>query len=376
MRKILVISLVVLLLAGLLPINFGQAATKMQYFVPQQLDVNSNAEVCLGDINGGFWAGMIIEVEFSPDQATHDWLQDLTISDTSSESEFSIFYNTNASNPCTGGTERIAETAPDNQANRDVVEIIGNKIRITLADNIPAGNWFGFKFTDKTDADTNALLTPAAVGNYQVTIRAKFSATSPTWDLALYSDLIYVGNLNQTDITASVDPTLTLTLGDFEAGYTNACPLGTFEVSKLAACGYSATVTTNATNGYTTYIREDHDLWNLSDNTKVIADVTDGAVTPGGTPTTEEYGLAVQTVDTTGDFSAFTGDCVGDIRDSTDPQDADALAGTDQVLASYAESVDGVTHGKSYLCHVARRQGATVAGNYGHTITVTVVGNF
>lgn len=97
---------------------------------------------------------------------------------------------------------------------------------------------------------TNKITTPAA-GAYNTTI------TTSTNDFG--AGLAYVGTINQVNVTATVDPILTFTLADYDAGGTNDAnvnvQLGTVDTDASNAAegtgvdGNVITVSTNAGSG-------------------------------------------------------------------------------------------------------------------------------
>jgi len=185
----------------------------------------------------------------------------------------------------------------------------------------------------------------------------------------LYSDLVDQYTDHEVEITAEVDPTLTLTLSATE------CDLGTFSSSKIVTCGYNAIVSTNATNGYISYIREGAGLVNAAADE--ITEVGDGAVTPIGTGSDEEYGVSTskgsQTIlqNTTGEICSDLDIDGGEL--GATPMPATSLTNSDKAFASASGAASSDS---TEICHAAAIIGSTPAGVYSHTVTITVVGNF
>src|SRR4030043_2005916 len=117
-------------------------------------------------------------------------------------------------------------------------------------------------------------MTPAA-GNYTVVYRWGTGATTDGND----ADLLYVGDANVVLISGTVDPTLSLTLS------ANTCELGTLSSANIQTCNYSAAIATNASGGYTAYIKDDG---NLRDGSNDVNDTSGGTIAEG----TEEYGVS------------------------------------------------------------------------------------
>ena len=164
----------------------------------------------------------------------------------------------------------------------------------------------------------------------------------------------------QVNISASVDPSLTLNLS------ATTCDLGTFDAIKVNTCQYNTTVTTNASSGYTAYIRDDGKLRNATND---INDVAGGTTDPGS----EEYGVATSDTDSVGITAVVSGADCTTANGGTDPVDASVLTTSDQSYATEDAPIDSdvVT-----LCHSASIISTTPAGAYAQTATITVVGNF
>lgn len=288
-------------------------------------------------------------------------LSGLTISDTAAASEFEIYIG---HADCTG-TARIGELTETADNDRDLVEMSGQLLRVTMEDEV--NDWFSFKIVDKTDANTDTIITPAA-GNYFMPIYGKQTASGvPTISLG---DFIYVGGANEVNISASVDPTLTFELSD------TSCALGTMTPSDIKTCQYSTTVSTNAVAGYTSYIKADGEFRKGSDS---IAAVADGAVTAGGdgaghgeygvSQTNGAGGLDIDRLDT-----PSAGYCTSlNDQHALEAGVASALSTSDQ---SYALSLSPVDGEETTLCHSVGIDAATPAGTYSQLVTLTIVANF
>jgi hypothetical protein len=187
------------------------------------------------------------------------------------------------------------------------------------------------------------------------------------------SSAVLIGT-NQVTISGTVDPSLTLTLSDV------TCPLGTLSVTNIKTCSYDATVGTNATNGYSTYIRQGAGLVNAAaDEITAVAVAED--VTPGGdtAPVDEQYGIGVDTQDTTDIFPDYSAvdTCANLDSQAVNALPSEPLTTNDQRFATYTAPTDnGTTHGKTTLCHGASIIATTPAGVYSQVVTLTVVGNF
>ncbi len=235
------------------------------------------------------------------------------------------------------------------------------QIPITTEGDTPAGQI--------TVTISNSHITnPTSSGTYTVTIKTydlgddnAFGGADANADTLedTGAAAVIIGT-NQVTISGTVDPSLSLSLSG------TSCALGTLSSANIQTCQYDSTVSTNASSGYTAYIKEDGNLRNASND---IDDVADSTTDAGS----EEYGLSTSesdTVDITATNSSAT--CTTN-DDGTTPTNAQALTTSDQSFATQSAPVDSdvVT-----LCHSASISGTTPAGAYSHTVTVTVVGNF
>lgn len=283
-------------------------------------------------------------------------LTGLAISDTSAQSEVEAYFG---HMDCTG-TARIAEATATPANDRDLVEIDGQMLRITLEDDTTGS--FSFKFIDKTDVNTDTIVTPSSAGNYFMQIWEKQTAAGVP--VISMGDFIYVGGVNEVNISASVDPTLTFELSD------TSCTLGTMTPTDLKTCNYSTTVSTNAVGGYTSYIKADGTFRKGSDT---ITAVSDAAVTAGG----NEYGVSTTNASATIGYLGGTHDasyCASlDSQHTYEAGVASALSTSDQSYAASTAPVDGE---ETTLCHSAGINASTPAGTYSQLVTLTVVGNF
>jgi len=204
------------------------------------------------------------------------------------------------------------------------------------------------------------IVNPGSAGDYTVDIVTDNGST----DQDSASAAAYVIGDNTVDITGTVDPTLTLTLS------TTTCALGVLSSSTIETCSYDATVSTNASSGYSGYLQSDAGLVSGSNE---ITGVADSAVSAGA----EEYGVGVDTTDTTSAFSDYSGtDTCANLDGGTTDVPANALDNSAQTFATASAPVDGSSTGVTTLCHAASITGTTPAGSYTQTVTVTVVGNF
>jgi hypothetical protein len=355
MRKIifgLVIMLMVLSTFVLLP-NQTSAASAFawsQQQWPVSTDMNG---ICMGAYIDTVTRGKILEITWP---SGFD-LSGLTISDTEADSEV-VFYRNNGD--CTG-TARVMSATP--QTDRDLGEVDGQILRMTLETDLAAP--FSFKIVQKAGA---TIITDSTAGNYSIVGSEKFTTSGqPT---AAIRDFIYVGDLNKVNITADVDPSLTLTLT------TTACNLGTLDKDNIKTCSYGAEVSTNAATGYTGFLKADGTFRN---STNHITDVSGGSVAAAS----EAYGVSTTSLapgvtisrinDIEPNFEYNQADCTGLNAQSSIAMDASVLTTSDQSFAGATGPTDIET---TYVCHAVGITATTPAGSYSQLVTVTAVGNF
>lgn len=182
---------------------------------------------------------------------------------------------------------------------------------------------------------TNRVTNPSA-GNNKVIYLAGTVGDSGSLAVSILSD-------DQVVVTATVEPLFTFTIS------TTTCALGTLTTGAVNSCSYTATSTSNSTDGYTTTIVEDYNL--RIDASNDIDDVTDGTVTAG----VEEYGILL-----TGDDKAFS--------------DERRINATSTTIASDAT---GPINGQTIIVtHKASITATTAAGSYSHTVTLISTGTY
>jgi hypothetical protein len=348
-NKFVFLAILVIFIFGIFITLIGEIKAAW-YVTPASAPISTDTEYCLGlDIGGaGVPAGYDVELEFL---AGFD-LTGIVISDTEANSEV-VFY-TGTTN-CTGGTARITEDTPTADNDRDAASVSGQKLAITLEDAIAGSSTVSMKF--RTQAG-NSIVTPGTAGNYLMTLRL-LDGTGALADFD--GTTLYVGNLNEVDISAEVDPSLSLSLSS------SSCDLGTFSTTTVETCQYNSTVSTNAANGYTAYIRDDGNLQNT--NADDIDDVAGGTTAAGS----EEYGIATSDTDTV-DITAkqSSAECTS-LDNGSSPVNALPLTTSDQ---TYATSTGPVDTDAVTVCHSAAISATTPAGAYTQIVIITAIGNF
>jgi hypothetical protein len=215
-------------------------------------------------------------------------------------------------------------------------------------------------------AGTDNISNTSSFSEYGLILLSNTNFPGIIWqeDISGQNDILFthwiIDQTSEINISASVEPTLTLNLS------ATTCDLGTFDAAKVNTCQYDTTVTTNASSGYTAFVRDDGNLRNLTND---INDVAGGTTDPG----TEAYGVATSDTDPVDITAVVSGADCTTANGGTDPVDALALTTSDQSYATEGAPVDSdvVT-----LCHSASIAGLTPAGAYAQTVTITVVGNY
>lgn len=336
---------------------------------PLESPVSTSVDYCLGwDSDGLDTSVNSFAIVFDPDFDTSG----VDINANASLTEVYVYLD---SKTC-AGTARPGEPAADDGDDRDHVFYWAGVWIIDLENDEGA-------IPDLTDISVefravagNAVVTPATPGGYLVSVGQYIDGTSdPVQTDWSVTSMLYIGGFNKVDISATVDPTLSLTLSS------TTCSLGTFSTTNVKTCSYDATVGTNGTNGYSAYIRQEDGLKNAAAD-EITAVTASEDVTGGGdtAPVDEQYGVGVDTQDTPDVFdniSPAAEVCADYDSQAIDPLPSEPLTTSDQRFASYnAQTDNGTTHGKTTLCHGASILATTPAGVYSQIVTLTVVGNF
>lgn len=230
-------------------------------------------------------------------------------------------------------SDQITFTAPTNATTGEITA--GHCVQIEVGTNATWGS-----------TGTKQIINPAS-GMYITAISGTFGDTG-RFAVSIVAD-------DQIDITAQVDPTLTVVISS------NSCPLGILSANYIETCTYSVTVSTNASNGYVSTILADGLLRNATDN---IDNVADGTVNKGQ----EEYGISTSKV---GQPILQSLTCTD--HDTGTSQPASPLLTTAQ---QFANAIEPISTDTTSLCHKASISGATPAGSYSQVATIVVTANF
>ncbi|MCX6745218.1 MAG: hypothetical protein NTX82_06890 [Candidatus Parcubacteria bacterium] len=231
---------------------------------------------------------------------------------------------------------------------------------------IPGGDEVVIGIENLIYPDTNLSL-PLSSGVYPITIQTynfycegydgAFTRLDSIIDEGSKDVVIYPKPLDDdVNITAAVDPTISFALSS------NTCDLGTIDPGVLNTCGYYATVSTNALNGYVQYIGQDHKFQIPGGH-----EMTDYVGSEPYTPGTETYGLL-------------------DLDDSYDIDECATYDGTttpdrygipfENTPILWGNNWEPVAEELIVFCHMATISYDTPPGLYSHTVTLTVIANF
>lgn len=229
--------------------------------------------------------------------------------------------------------DQITFTAPSNTTTGEIVA--GRCVQIEIGTNATHGG-----------TGMNQITNPNS-GTYITSISGTFGDTGRFAVAILASD--------QIDITAQVDPTLTVIIS------ATTCPLGILTETYIETCQYNVTVSTNASNGYVSTIVAD----GLLRNTINDIDNTTGLSVRKGF---EEYGIGTSKAGQQIQQNALCTD-----HDTGTSQAASALLTTAQ---QFANATAPISTDQTTLCHLASVTGATPAGSYAQVATIVVTANF
>lgn len=253
-----------------------------------------------------------------------------------------------------GGTEEliVVNGACASQDAIEVTTITTTAITFTACGSYTAGSAGA---TIVIEIGTHA--TSGGTGNSQITNPS--SANTYVVSLAAGGDTgsfaVDILTTDQVTITASVDPTLDVTISS------TTCALGTLSTSQVDTCQYNVTVSTNAVGGYASTIKDDGNLRfgaNDIDDAAGDNDVDQGS---------EEYGVGTSKAGQTITQYSTCND------PGANPQPAKALTTSTQQFAS---ATGPVSSDATTLCHAASITGSTPAGTYQQIVTIVVTATF
>src|SRR3989339_221800 len=287
-------------------------------------------------------AGETIAIDFNEDSGAF-----MVDGETSTITDFDIndgtergVYNTGTSTDCTGSTG-VNDISIGINDTTGVVTLLACPTFTSSNTNVTVNVEYG----TAASGGTNRVTNPSA-NTYLINITA--AADTGTFAIDILTS-------DQITITASVDPTLDVTISS------TTCTLGTLSLSTIETCQYNISVSTNAANGYVSTILDDGNLRNGTidiDDVELDNDIDQGS---------EEYGVATsKATQTIVQYTACT-------DPASNPHPASAITNSAQQFANANTPVNGDS---TTLCHAASITGTTTAGSYNHTATIIVTASF
>lgn len=222
-------------------------------------------------------------------------------------------------------------------------------ITISGVSDLSTSTRYGFVVSD---GSTGKLGTPTTATTGAITVKTMTAASATIDSQVIAVDII--AN-DQVAVSGTVDPTITVSLS------ANTAALSTLSASQVNQAGVDVTVSTNATNGYTSYA-----LYNntLTSGANTIADTSGGTIVAG----TEEFGAS----------SSDSGNTIAQwspaaCTNTATTSNATALTTSAQAFASNTAAVSGEA---TTLCLLASITALTEAGTYTSTVTVVTVAKY
>lgn len=242
------------------------------------------------------------------------------------------------------------------------------------------------------DTTTGTLSCPA--GAYTLAIAAsevESRTTAANYVIGITTSLesgsffYYVGDENDVQISATVDPTLSFVIrnstdttdqGNVNGGTVgpNLCDLGNLSTAGVQTCEYRLKVSSNSAGGYSVNIATDGDLEYGANN---INNVTEGNTVTNGV---EGYGIAFAggNSDTNGSTAGGGSTActeAGDFNDDDTP--IGATTNTTLYSCSTANNPDATdTSATALVTHRAEADSGTATGTYTQLVTYTVTASF
>ncbi len=241
------------------------------------------------------------------------------------------------------------------------------------------GSFGSFSATGATYTFTAA--TTQATTNY-ATMCLKFPNTTSagiysisindTNDYDYGSALVYVGDDNDIAVTADVIAILSFALrNSADNSDTNACALGTLNLTTEKTCAYRLKPATNAASGYTVQIDSDGDLRRSGSGN--VADSEDLDPIPEGNTVSagsEGYGIAFN-------GGACTGGSITEMGDWNDDDTPIPMTAADMYNCDGPNSPSATdTVNTALVTHRAAMDAGTLTGNYTQATTYYVSASF
>ena len=257
---------------------------------------------------------------------------------------------TGEANP-TGSSAESATSLPGGTLTGVCAQSTPDTFTISGVDNLTAGTKYGVKITQKVSSPV-AIIGTANTSQTNLIVTVKTNNGSADVDSGTLA--IATIDADQVSVTASVAPTLTVTLSGTSAA------LGSLDTGHVNQAGVSTTITTNASGGYLSLVKYDHTLTSGSDT---IADVS-GTIAIGQAKFGASSSQSGNTIAQWNPTACTT---------TTSTSNATALT---TAFQSYATSATPKSAEATTLCFLAGIAGTTPAGNYASTATIVTTGRF
>lgn len=297
-------------------------------------------------------------------------------SGTTTNGKVLIIFPNNASNNTkwcrTTGADLVATAATDPQGATGAESATGlpgtlavpscaqatpDTITVTFSGTINNGTRYGVRIA-QAGSPTATLGTANTTGQINVTVKTQTGAAA---DIDTGTATIALITNDQVSVTASVQPTLTVTLSG------NAVGLGTLDSTKINYVGITSQVSANGVGGYVSLVNYDA---TLTATGGTIADaggsVTAGTAGYGASSSNSTAGVALAT-------SNASPSCDTTQRQQTGTANATSLT---TAFQAYAVSASPVSNETTTLCFLAAIAFDSVPGSYTSTSTVVTTGRF
>jgi hypothetical protein len=216
-------------------------------------------------------------------------------------------------------------------------------------------------------APTQYTLT-ATAGNYNVSV----ATTDDTG-----AGLVYIGDENDVNVTATVPPTIDMELyanntdGTLQPGNPNTCSIGVLTLSTVKTCAYWIGSATNSASGVTVRVQDTGANAGLAKGagaTNNVDNVTANTATL--TPGTEQYGFRITTAGSYTASAATAGTYASGYQPV--PVAATSFATRNNVHNTIGTNNPGE---RLQVTHAATMSASTEVGSYSNAVTFTAYTN-
>ena len=240
---------------------------------------------------------------------------------------------------------------------------------------------------------TGTAHTEGTADTYPVLVKNFGSEANPNSATPVDSSSARVAHIEGVRVTATVDPTINLTITGIASGQTRcgvstdvtttalAVPFGTMILNTFKNLAHQLTVNTNASSGYVVTASENDQLGKDGGTTPFIADnpgnntlASESVSDEWTTATVNGFGFSIQNVDAATvpfQYTTATGNCTGTFCSR---QFADITGG--ETPATIMSSTTVANAEDAYICYRLGVGATQAAGDYQNQITYTATGTF